>query len=198
MDHEDRDRAIADVRDHIRWRVAAGFDSPDDVIRSTLDLFGDDAIPLDELEPLAEELTHGAVVRSLTEQKSWPELTDCDRLDGAFDELARVGVVGRQNFSCCGNCGVAEIGDEMDDERAAGLAVRGYVFYHEQDTEAATEGCGLHLSFGAVEPGEAAAVAVGAAIVRVMREQGLDTVWDGRAGSRILVLLDWKRRLPRR
>src|SRR5688500_10767798 len=49
-------------------------------------------------------------------EATWPERTDCDRLDAAFAELEGIGIVCRQDFTCCSTCGGAEIGAECADE----------------------------------------------------------------------------------
>jgi hypothetical protein len=184
---------IADMREYVRRYVVAGFDSPSLIPESIVEVFCDDA---DEevLRPIAERLTREAVTAHVREQASWPDVTDCDRMDDAFAELNRSGIVCRQNFSCCGNCGVAEIGAEIQAERARGLVVRGYAFYHMQDTESAAEGYGLYLNYGSIEDGEAAALQVAQTIVAALERHGLTTEWNGRVDTRIHVRLDWKRR----
>lgn len=130
----------------------------------------------------------------MREQASWPTPTDCDRLDAAFAALEQGGIVCRQHFSCCGTCGAAEIWDEIDTARGAGLDVRGYAFYHVQDTEAAVEGYGLYLNYGAVEDDEAPALAIAHEIVTTLEQHGLRVHWDGQWSRRISISLDWKRR----
>ena len=195
MADEDLGATLAEMRGYITSKLAAGFDPPADVITSAVEMFCDDAEP-EVLTPIAERLTREAVSAHLKDQSNWPAVTDCDRLDEAMAELNRNGIVCRQDFSCCGNCGVAEIGYEIDTERSAGLEVRGYAFYHMQDTEAAAEGRGLHLNYGAAEPGEAAALDIGREIVAALQHHGLKTRWNGRWDTRIKVMIDWKRRLP--
>jgi hypothetical protein len=186
---------VAEMQGYIARKVASGFDSPSDVINSAVEVFCDDA-ELNILRSIAERLTREAVAVHFHNQASWPETTDCDRLDDAMTELTRGGIICRQNFSCCGNCGVAEISDELEAEREAGLDVRGYAFYHMQDTEAATEGCGVHLNYGSVVQGEDAALRIGQEIVAALQRHGLHSRWDGKWDTRIRIDLEWKRRLP--
>lgn len=115
-------------------------------------------------------------------------------MDDAFANLSRSGIVSRQNFSCCGTCGVAEIGAEIELEQNKGSLVRGYAFYHMQDTESATTGHGLYLHYGSIEGTAETAVTVGREIVAEIAERGLATEWNGRIEDRIRVELDWKRR----
>jgi hypothetical protein len=184
-----------DMRRHITTKVREGFDPIADIVQSALEVFYGDAEP-DVLRPIAEKLTREAIDVHHKEQAGWPDVTDCDRLDDAFAALTQSGIVCRQDFSCCGTCGVAEIGAEMEAEREGGIQVRGYAFYHMQDTAGAAQGYGLLLNYGAVAVGEAAAVHVGRDIVAALERHGLTTQWDGSWQKRIGVPLDWKRRRP--
>jgi len=130
-----------------------------------------------------------------TVEASWIDRTDCDRLDQAFEELETGGIVCRQDFTCCGTCGAAEIGAELDEVEERGVKVRGYAFYHQQDTEGAVEGFGLYLSYGAEDEGQAAALVIAREIVAVLQSHGLQPKWNGTWSQRIHVPLVWRRRL---
>ena len=181
------------VRDQIRRDVASGFYDEDAILTNAADAFADDMAP-EELRPLAQKLLRQALAEQRAAERRWPAETDCDRLDSAFAALEQAGVVARQNFSCCGNCGATEIWDEVRALEDAGAEVRGYTFYHMQDTESAVDGGGLYLNYGACEEGEAAALAVARDIVAELEANGLETDWDGSWDKRIGVTLDWKRR----
>lgn len=188
------DEVVGQVRDFVTREVAAGFVDPDGIAEAAVETFEEEA-DADLLEPVARRLVAEAVADHRAAEATWPDVTDCDRLDEALAELTRAGIVCRQNFSCCGNCGRVEIGAEIEDEESAGLVARGYAFYHHQDTEAAVGGSGVHLNYGAVGPGEAAGLGVAAEIVAALGRHGLAARWDGRLATRIQVELDWKRRL---
>jgi hypothetical protein len=107
------------------------------------------------------------------------------------------GVVARQNFSCCSNCGHGEMWDVMQEAAQAGdpnRRVLGYAFYHMQDTDSAVEGGGIYIKYGAIEQGDQAAVAVGKIIAAAVREAGLAVEWNGAANQAVNVTLDWKKR----
>ena len=191
----DVDDLLDDIHQRIRDDVAAGFDDEATILRGAVEMYDgeiDPALAASHARKwLAEELAaHSAA------QRDWPETTDCDRLDAAFAALEARGVVSRQHFTCCGTCGSGEIWDEIETIRANGGPARGYAFYHWQDTEAAVEGRGIYLNYGACDEGEAAAVAVGHEIVAELERHGLKTEWDGSLNKRIGVELDWKRRRP--
>jgi hypothetical protein len=128
-------------------------------------------------------------------EAEWTDRTDCDRLDQAFAELESTGIVCRQDFTCCGSCGVAEMALACGDLERAGQNLRGYAFYHAQDTEHAVAGDGLYLNYGDLDGDESASLAVGREVVAVLQSHGLTPSWDERWASRIHVPLSWRRRL---
>ena len=140
-------------------------------------------------------------VRDLkAEQIRWPAVTDYDRLDAALEALEMKRIVARQDFTCCGNCGQAEIGAEIADFEEKGVRARGYVFFHQQDTESAVEGHGLYFNYGhALEYDKPEASRdIGRELVAALEGAGLRPKWDGDLGKRVFVGLDWKRRWSER
>jgi hypothetical protein len=184
---------IDDLRDHIRRDVANGFLDEDAILTGVVEIFEEDMDP-ELVRREAPGLLRTALAEHALDERKWPAQTDCDRLDAAFAALESDGVVSRQNFSCCGTCGSSEIWGEIEEAEKGGLSARGYTFFHVQDTEAAVEGQGLYLNYGACEQGEAASVAIGHDIVAKLNAHGLRTNWDGSLSKRIHVSLDWKKR----
>jgi len=181
------------LRDHIRRDVASGFYDEDTILTHAMESFEDEFDPI-ALPGVAQRMLREEMAAHAQEQKSWPARTDCDRLDDAFAALEAGGVITRQNFTCCGTCGSAEIWDEIEAVAKAGGPTRGYAFFHMQDTERAAEGGSLYLNYGACDDGEEAALAVGKDIVTQLEAHGLQTEWNGTWSQRIAVSLDWKRR----
>jgi hypothetical protein len=149
----------------------------------------------DVLRTYAAELLERLWAEQRAAEATWTGHTDCDRLDKAFADLEDRGVICRQDFTCCGNCGVAEIGDELNEAEQRGVHVRGYAFYHQQDTEHAVEGHGVYLNYGAEKEGEAATLAIAREIMTTLKHHGLEPNWNGSIGQRIHVPLVWRRRL---
>lgn len=98
--------------------------------------------PLDE--PTAERIWSTVLAIRRAQQESWGE-EPRTALTAAFEELDALGVVARQNFSCCGTCASGEIWDERPDGRPS----RGYVYFHAQDTEQLLESNDTYLGYGA-------------------------------------------------
>ena len=184
------DEVRSQIAKYIRTKVAAAFISADHIRESAVAVFADECEP-ETLDVFAEEEVRRAVEEHLRAEMTWPAETDCERLDAAFADLERNGIVARQDFSCCGTCGAADIQGEME---TAGTSTRGYTFYHMQDTDSAAEGYGLYLSYGSVEEGEGPALAVARDVVEMLRKHRIGAEWDGSWLHRIRVPLTWQRR----
>jgi hypothetical protein len=183
-----------DLHDFIKVQVAAGYAPVDEIIDDAVEVFADATTDLPALRVAARAVAGRALSAHIAEQLSWPATTDCDRLDAAFAELDRSGIVARQHFSCCGTCGSHEIHDEIDQAEKAGLLTRGFTFFHIQDTEHAVGGESLYLSYGAVDRDQAAGVAIGHEVVEILGRHGLTPAWNGKHANRIALPLAWQRR----
>lgn len=182
-----------------RILVRGGYDTIEGIEEILFDHAQDIAESLSQrdLQLAVRETLVLAVTELTREQAQWPTLTDYDRLKAAFETLEDEGIVARENFTCCGNCGVAEIGEEIEDYQSqTGRAAVGYVFFHQQDTENAVEGYGLHFNYGSAEEDwtEEKSLAVGQRLYNVLQAVGLTPDWDGSISRRVSVKIDWKRR----
>ena len=189
------DDLVDEMTVFVSTQVSGGFSTRGEIVDATVEVFAGD-VAEDDLREAAIAAVERAIRSKRLEERDWPPVTDCDRLDSAFDALERAGIVCRQNFTCCGTCGAAEIGDAIEDAIGNGAGVRGYAFYHEQDTESAAGGNGLYLNYGSVDEGEEPALAIAREVVEQLRLHGLRAAWSGSWNQRIEVALDWKRRFP--
>lgn len=144
-----------------------------------------------------------AVDARLAQQREWGAVQG--NLSRAFAELNEMGVLARENFSCCSNCASSEIHDERDESRHW----HGYLWFHQQDTEAlvaSTDGS-VYLGYGAYPPedfDEAAYEALSKKkrraryradlqrmlddlVFPVLRRHGMQVIWNGDHDTRILV-----------
>ncbi len=99
-------------------------------------------------EGIGEEQADRAFDAVLTARRAQQAAWDGEEvlpLTAAFDALAEAGIVAREHFSCCGTCASGEIHDERDDSRDW----RGYVYYHQQDTESLLSSRSTYLGYGA-------------------------------------------------
>lgn len=139
----------------------------------------------------------------LRQQEQWSTQEVSTNLDRAFAELNEAGILARQNFTCCGTCGAAEIGGERDESRSW----RGYLFFHQQDTESLIGTGEVYLSYGVFAPEDFDEEAyerlsdeqksaqyeadlqrvIGQEAVPRLESHGLRVEWDGDHRKRILV-----------
>jgi hypothetical protein len=184
-----------EIRYNLHIRLLSGYYTNAESIDQVVDLLSDEYEP-ETIRPAAVRLAESLTAELIEGSRSWPSVTDCDRLDRAFAALESGGIIARQNFSCCGTCGAGEIWEEMEAQRERGREIRGYAFFHEQDTDSAVEGYGLYLSYGSTEEDEGPALQIAQEIVNALKNEGLQTDWDGTWEKRIGVELNWKKRGP--
>ncbi|MFC1443165.1 hypothetical protein ABUW04_33505 [Streptacidiphilus sp. N1-10] len=124
------------------------------------------------------------------EQARWEGETDPERISRAFTALEAAGITARENFTCCRNCGHAEIAAE------AAPGARGFVYFHSECTDAAVSGHGLVLLYGGFDGSAEAATVIGREVVAAVAATGLPVEWDGSPERAITVTpLNWRRRL---
>lgn len=192
---------IENLKNDAKMQMRSGDDN--DSIKSFLvelatDMLDDEEVELpndeeyvqDFLDTLIDGIILGAEKECIEEEKSWPDVTDCDKLTSAFMELDEEGIVAREHFTCCGSCGASEIHAEADGNHF------GYVFYHAQDTESAQETGNLYLAYGHIGLAKKSSSEVAEMIVDKLKNFGLDVVWNGNTNTRILVQnLKWQKRI---
>jgi hypothetical protein len=187
------DKALEDLRAFVAYRVREGFESAHEIVENATD-FAFERHECDDLRPEIKRIMAELLAAQRAEQAQWEGSTGCDRLDQAFAALNRQGIVARQNFSCCNNCGFTEIWDEVEQAEKHG-PVEGYVFYHFQCNEQAIESGQLLMAYGCVEDDPVAFSRVANKIVAELRQAGLNASWQGTAGHPIVVEgLTWRRR----
>ncbi|KAL4881769.1 hypothetical protein BJY04DRAFT_188092 [Aspergillus karnatakaensis] len=182
-----------------RWKVKSGFWDYDEIIESVasnlesnLPEDGEPAPTEQEALATAKEIVSGEWNARLRVQSTWPSgPTNFDKLQRAFDSLERRGIVARMNWSCCRTCGRDEMDGERDDESL------GYVFFHEQSTEALANGReDVALVFGRFVGSKIRVTEIGRIVVRVIRRTGFSVRWNGDAERAIVVTVGmWRRRI---
>ena len=182
-----------DTLDEIATLVKAGFDDRDRILEIFMEeMYEPGDLDQDEVEAALD----AAITTHEGEKKTWPDVTDYDRLDSAFVSLRRLGVIALHNAGVTQSDGYSDFAEALagapDRSR-----IEGYCFYHWQDLERAIAGEGLVLSFGPTNPKdeESRGPAVGSIIVSVLEDAGFEVDWDGSFKQRIFIPnIDWKRR----
>jgi hypothetical protein len=185
--------ALEELRKFIAKRIREGFESPHEIVENARH-WAYEKYEREDLLVQIKRLTTELVAAHRAEQAGWGPTTDCDRLDEAFSNLNRQGIVARQDFSCCNNCGFREIWDEIE-EAEKRQPVEGYVFYHLQCTERVISTGQLLMAYGCIEEDPGTFVRVGNKIVAELRRVGLNASWAGTAGHPIVIEgIQWRRR----
>jgi uncharacterized protein DUF6891 len=189
------DQPLEDLRSFIAYRIQRGFESVHEIIEDANN-YANEKHERDDLLPEIKRIARELVATHQAEEAGWDGPTDCDRLDEAFAALIRQGIVARQDFSCCNNCGFTEIWDEIEKEEQD-HPVEGYVFYHLQCTERAIETGQLLMAYGSIEEGEWLLAGVANKVVAELRRAGLNASWGGSDGHPIVADgIVWRRRRP--
>ena len=177
------------IADAIHKQVWSGFHTHDDIDQMIEDILEDDC----DAEQLHSLVGPALRAKGLAE-RSWPQVTECDRLDAVFRALHASGI-----------CALANAGFTMSDgftDVAEVLAVappghyNGFCFYHGQDVDRAVDNEGLMLAFGDVDDDAEKTAQVGERVAGALRSAGFPVEWNGSIKTRISIpVFDWKRRL---
>jgi hypothetical protein len=174
-------------------QVRSAFDSRDRII----EIFTEEMYAPGDLDP--DEIAEAVDVAITTHERSkldWPQITDWDRLDQAFHSLRTQGVISLHNAGYTQSDGFGDFVEALHVHHDAS-AVRGYCFYHGQDTERAVQGEGLFLAFGPSDQKreETDGPAVGRMVAQALTDAGFTVAWNGSFRTRILIPdFDWKKR----
>lgn len=113
-----------------------------------------------------------------------------DKLNAAFKLMRKAGILARQNFTCCGSCGNAEMSmmlAKMPEKRSA--KIKGVCFYHSQGNSRMNKGGDLYLQYSSKvdDDLDLGTVQIGHLVVSCLKEAGLGVEWNGKASETILV-----------
>lgn len=156
-------------------------------------MYEDDIFSEDEVEKFLDENFDILIKETIKTQKeleaSWVSETDNDKLTKVFNILESKGIVAREDFTCCSTCGHYEMGQ-------MGNGFKGYVFYHNQDTERARENGKLYLAYGCLtDNSDEATEKIGNEIKKELENVGFEVKWNGTASEKPSIFLNWKQRL---
>ncbi|MBS1997611.1 MAG: hypothetical protein JSS86_14920 [Cyanobacteria bacterium SZAS LIN-2] len=198
------------LKEFIERHIKEGFLQRDEIIAATIVEFRGEFGGADFYQAVAATVDK-YLARYLIMESGWVTATDCDKLDKAFSELERRGILARQHFACCNDCGHQEMQSEvrrvvgsrrtrkrdrvMKAVNQAVSELKGFAFFHQQDTQRAIKQGTLFLTFDSIERNVEKAVEVGATVVEVLKDVGLVVSWNGSYLQRIAVTkVSWRKR----
>lgn len=177
-----------DMVDEIRIRVWSGFESLPDVLTMIEDCDERDA----DRQMLAE-FARSEFQAKREAEAAWPLVTDCTRLDAAFDALDEMGIIALHNAGASMSDGLYFVGEALAASDRS--KVQGYCFYHAQDVARAVDGYGLLLAYGEWADTAKGNRAIGELARAELKRQGLVVEWEGDAEKRMnLPGIVWLRR----
>jgi len=211
------DRAREDLRETLRsmilGEVRLANREPDDILDFCREVYIEDECPENEwaaFVDFASDELNQAIARLESEAATWPDETDCDRLDRVEAALRERGIVLWQVSPCCDTCSGAELPDRIDDieRRHPGFRenVRGYSFFIEQNMpEMLSESShvSVYLAYGWFPPDdsevpddlyEKQALGIAREVCECLRDEGFEADWDGSLSRKIGLSLNWQRR----
>jgi len=185
----------------------------EDLLQKCLEVYIQDECPEGEIECFiqftADELGRAATELA-SEKATWPEETDCDRLDRVEDALRERGILLWQVSPCCDTCTGSELPDRIDliNSRCPGFRdrVRGYAFFIDQNMPemlAESPLLSVYLAYGwfssdnsevAPDVYQRNALGIAREVCQCLRDEGFETEWDGNLARKIGVSLNWQRR----
>lgn len=114
-------------------------------------------------------------------------------LDSAFRAMRKVGLLARQNFSCCGNCGGYEMSQLAAKQKKAGKTVNGCAFYHAQANALRVIGENFYITYGPMDTKEFGTIGlpveeVGKIVVKCLTDAGVKYEWNGDGSKNIKII----------
>jgi hypothetical protein len=184
-----------DARGEISLLVRGGFETPSEIFESLIDSYLDP----DDIEPADEEWLVDEIRRQFEDKRmselSWPDETDWDRLERAFERISARGVLALHCAGLTQSDAISDAGQAYDDRGGRGSGLTGYVFYHRQDVDGVLASGELYLGFGRFEDGDV--LAAPRLAVEELKAEGFSVEWAEDPGQRILIKgLVWRKSSP--
>jgi hypothetical protein len=179
------------AREYIERYVRYGFYGPTEVER----IVGEDVLGGKLPRKRVRELVKAEVARQTAEQESWPEVTDCDRLDQAFAALRAEGILAIHNAGMTPSEGIDEMSEQYHAAGGEKSGIVGYCFYHRQDMEYALKYHQLDLVYGDIDGDDRRGVEIGKRIRSALEAAGLRVAWTGSIKDKLEITdFRWQRR----
>ncbi len=184
---------LNDTGERIRLMIWSGFYTPEDVFEAISEEYLDPyELSADDrawIDAKAEEEADA----KLEAEEDWPETTDWDRLDAAFNDMDEAGILALHNAGTTQTDGLSDAADIATQMKDEGYVFKGFVFYHAQDIDRAQQDKVLNLTFGAFDGGDG--VAIAQETVTILKNSDFEVDWNGTPDTRIEVTnFSWQKR----
>ncbi|MCI0700346.1 MAG: hypothetical protein L0241_04630 [Planctomycetia bacterium] len=131
-------------------------------------------------------------------ERTWPKVTDYDRLDQLFSALREQGILAVHDAGYTQSEGWEDAFEVYRDEGGKRSGITGLCFHTTQDMESAIDGDGLWLAYGHISGDGRKGVVIGRRLRASCEEFGFAVEWNGSVKTRILLKgFRWQRRGPK-
>lgn len=210
---ESRDRLRETLRQVIVGELRLAKRGHEEILERYREAYIQDECPENEWDTftqLASDELDRAATQLASEKATWPDETDCDRLDRVEIALRERGILLWQASPCCDTCSGAELPDRIEEvdrsDRGFRSRVRGFAFFIDQklpEMLADSTQLSVYLAYGSLSPGASrvapdvyakAAPSIAREVCECLRVEGFEVDWDGDLSRKIGISLDWQRR----
>lgn len=177
-----------DILESIKKWVWSGYYLPNEVHEML-----DDILEEEVNENTMRQAIDAEFARKVAEERVWPSVTDCDRIDYVFLQLDKSGICACQNAGYTMSDGYTDVNESILNRGKH--KYHGYCFFHGQDIERAIEGHGLSIAFGDLNDVAKKMIDVGHSVKHALEEAGFEVEWDGTSNTRLNISkIKWQRR----
>jgi hypothetical protein len=180
---------------YIQTQVWSGFYLQDEIVEVVREVVFDP-------DPMNEDWVRGRIQEEFQAKKeaeaTWPNVTDCDRLDLVFTEIENQNILVLENAGYTLSDGRSDVTEAWYSLGAEDSDIVGYCYYHGQDLDGVMASGNLYLAFGDILGTDEKGLEVGRMIVREFRALGFTVEWDESINTRILIKrIKWQKRTDR-
>lgn len=176
------------IFDSIYTQVRSGFYSIEDIQNNILDEIDDTGCADEVSEEWAFEQIDNVFNDLQQESKSWNENSFTSKLINAFDDLAKAKIIAIHYPGFTeedGEYEAEEVERTLNDNDTKSV---GYCFYNGYDLENAISGNGLNIHFRKLNNNsDVVAKEVATKVIQILNNNGLETTWDNKASSPIVI-----------
>ena len=210
---EARDQLLRAIQRHICGELRLAKRKREEILETCHDVYISEDCPereRDTFVQLASDELDRAAKQLASEMATWPEETDCDRLDRVEVALREQGILLWQVSPCCDSCTGGELRHRIDlmDRRHQGFRerVRGFAFFIDQNMPSKlADGptVSVYVGYGWISPSnsrvapeiyESNALGIAREVCHGLSNEGFETDWDGSFARKIGISLNWQRR----
>jgi hypothetical protein len=176
---------------YVHRYVRSGFYTPTEIEEIVGQDIFDGRLPAESLQAIIAQ----AYAQKQAEEVTWPDVTDCDRLDAVFETLEEQGIIALQNAGYTQSDGLSDMSEIYFEAGGEESGFTGYCFYHGQDLERVVDSGSLYLTFGATDGDDTRGTEIGHRIKRELESAGFAIEWNGSIKMRLLVTgIRWQQR----